>query len=88
MIHEALEDDSLTPPIRLSLVQRARRILQQKTSKSRKRKRSADNGGKDNKSTSSDLQNRCGPDLMAKFSLENFPEVDIIHAPEVISNYK
>ena len=85
VIEEALKDDCLTPATTLSLVQRARRILQPKASKSRKRKRSDKDGGEANSSSSATaLQLLCDSELVEKYSMDDYPEVDLIRAPEVM----
>ena len=69
VIKEALEDTHLTQAHRLSLVLRARRILQAKTT-SRKRK-ACDSGVVDSQGTT------------VSFTLQDFPEEELIQAPEV-----
>ena len=82
MIHEALEDGCLTLPIRLSLVQRARRILQPKSSKSRKRKRPSVEEDDGRNGSSLELKGKNGLNL-DNFLLEDFPEENTVPPPEV-----
>ena len=73
MIQRGLHDDHISQAAKLSLVQRARRILLSKSSLSRKRK-----------SSNRDANHLIIKDVkLGSFTLEDFPEINIIQAPEV-----
>ena len=87
MIETALQDPHLTPALRLSLVQRARRILQSKSVKKRKlfeteANSSSSSCGVRAEGRGGGVEGRDGGGV-GRFSLEQFPELELLQAPEV-----
>lgn len=64
MVKKGVSDPHLSQAFRLSLVQRARRILQSRTLRNKKSSGAEDGG-------------------IGTYSLEDFPEEDVLHAVEV-----
>lgn len=77
-IKASLADPLSSPAVRLSLTQRARRILQSKATKKRKLSYPEEGGA-------TEVSKHVVSEDVPSYTLKDFPEEDVVDAPEVSS---